>query len=352
MSPTGNATGSGRRDSSSQPLGPHLPPSSPSYVHSSHQPYSFNKLTILPQILPCLHRRFPTSPPPPTSSLPTFLFLQNLLWHLLPISDIPFCLSCRFACASQLNQSGDGHFSPVGGFHAPSDHVLLMDVARFKYPPHWVPIVALYEAMSLLDPESGVPRGALVLSSSAKLKPALFSLEYAISAEAAAAQTGGPWALQKLLSEALPALAASALKEQEEVQAESPSSARQKAVLRGLASAAAALPKEAASMINVRTPGGCGTPGSSCSKGGASELLLAEIRCMPLYQVRAVFRAGVRRHQAAGTSAGPPFSLPCPPPTTPVCRLKRLVLRRWCQSSYGRSAKAPLTMAACWRSGW
>ncbi|KAJ1417229.1 Phytochelatin synthase, partial [Ochromonadaceae sp. CCMP2298] len=39
-----------------------------------------------------------------------------------------------------LNQTGDGHFSPVGGYCAEKDMVLIMDVARFKYPPHWVPL--------------------------------------------------------------------------------------------------------------------------------------------------------------------------------------------------------------------
>uniref|UniRef100_A0A0A9Z1L9 glutathione gamma-glutamylcysteinyltransferase n=1 Tax=Lygus hesperus TaxID=30085 RepID=A0A0A9Z1L9_LYGHE len=38
-----------------------------------------------------------------------------------------------------LNQTGDGHMSPIGGYHEPSDHVLILDVARFKYPPYWVP---------------------------------------------------------------------------------------------------------------------------------------------------------------------------------------------------------------------
>ena len=45
-------------------------------------------------------------------------------------------------------QTGDGHFSPIGGYHAGRDLVLILDVARFKYPPHWVPLSMLYEAMS------------------------------------------------------------------------------------------------------------------------------------------------------------------------------------------------------------
>ena len=31
-----------------------------------------------------------------------------------------------------LGQTGDGHYSPIGGYHRASDHVLILDVARFK----------------------------------------------------------------------------------------------------------------------------------------------------------------------------------------------------------------------------
>ena len=61
-------------------------------------------------------------------------------------------------------QTGDGHFSPIGGYHAASDSVLILDVARFKYPPHWVPLRALWRAMGRADAETGKCRGYLVLS--------------------------------------------------------------------------------------------------------------------------------------------------------------------------------------------
>lgn len=31
--------------------------------------------------------------------------------------------------------AGDGHFSPLGGYHEGRDLVLILDTARFKYPP-------------------------------------------------------------------------------------------------------------------------------------------------------------------------------------------------------------------------
>lgn len=46
-----------------------------------------------------------------------------------------------------LGQTGSGHYSPIGAYHQGTDSVLIMDVARFKYPPHWVKVSALYEAM-------------------------------------------------------------------------------------------------------------------------------------------------------------------------------------------------------------
>ena len=63
-----------------------------------------------------------------------------------------------------LNQTGDGHFSPIGGYHREKDLVLIMDVARFKYPPYWVPLTQLWEAMAEPDLVSGEPRGYFVIS--------------------------------------------------------------------------------------------------------------------------------------------------------------------------------------------
>ena len=56
-------------------------------------------------------------------------------------------------------QTGSGHFSPIGGYHAGRDMVLILDVARFKYPPHWVPLTLLWDAMSTIDNATGQQRG-------------------------------------------------------------------------------------------------------------------------------------------------------------------------------------------------
>lgn len=66
-----------------------------------------------------------------------------------------------------FGQAGDGHYSPIGAYEAASDHVLIMDVARFKHPPHWVPVAKLWEAMCRTDQASGRSRGFALLSRSA-----------------------------------------------------------------------------------------------------------------------------------------------------------------------------------------
>jgi glutathione gamma-glutamylcysteinyltransferase len=64
---------------------------------------------------------------------------------------------------SGLSQTGDGHFSPLAAYHAGSDRVLVLDVARFKYPPYWVGAKELHAAMALKDESTGRPRGWIVL---------------------------------------------------------------------------------------------------------------------------------------------------------------------------------------------
>ncbi|MGZ3456033.1 MAG: phytochelatin synthase family protein [Polyangiales bacterium] len=62
-----------------------------------------------------------------------------------------------------LGQTGDGHFSTIAGFHRERDLALVLDVARFKYPPHWAPVSLLFEAMLPLDAATGRSRGFIEL---------------------------------------------------------------------------------------------------------------------------------------------------------------------------------------------
>ena len=63
-----------------------------------------------------------------------------------------------------LGQTGDGHFSPIGGYCPSKDAVLVMDVARFKYPSYFVPVEDLWRAMRYVDIETLKPRGYVVVS--------------------------------------------------------------------------------------------------------------------------------------------------------------------------------------------
>jgi glutathione gamma-glutamylcysteinyltransferase len=64
---------------------------------------------------------------------------------------------------ASLGQTGSGHFSPIGGYHRARDLALVLDVARFKYPPHWVSAKSLWRAMRPVDAATGRSRGWLTL---------------------------------------------------------------------------------------------------------------------------------------------------------------------------------------------
>ena len=63
-----------------------------------------------------------------------------------------------------VGQTGTGHFSPIGAYDEASDRVLVLDTARFKYGPHWVPLELMFDALLPLDPDTGRSRGYAVLS--------------------------------------------------------------------------------------------------------------------------------------------------------------------------------------------
>lgn len=62
-----------------------------------------------------------------------------------------------------LGQTGIGHFSPIGAYNIQRRLALVLDVARFKYPPYWVPVDKLWAAMKPVDGETGLPRGYIML---------------------------------------------------------------------------------------------------------------------------------------------------------------------------------------------
>jgi hypothetical protein len=63
---------------------------------------------------------------------------------------------------SIVEQDGKGHWSPIAAYDEESDSFLLMDVAKYKYPPSWIQADALIQAMKTKD-IIGRPRGLMIL---------------------------------------------------------------------------------------------------------------------------------------------------------------------------------------------
>lgn len=83
--------------------------------------------------------------------------------HLLQVSTAPAGEHMLVSYSRKtVGQTGSGHFSPIGGYHAARDLALILDVARFKYPPHWLPVSLLWEAMADVDTTSARSRGYLL----------------------------------------------------------------------------------------------------------------------------------------------------------------------------------------------
>jgi len=70
---------------------------------------------------------------------------------------------------SSLGQQTSGHISPLGAYDQTSDHFLILDVARFKYPPVWVKTEQLWRAMNTIDEASGKTRGFVLVSRQATM---------------------------------------------------------------------------------------------------------------------------------------------------------------------------------------
>jgi len=157
-------------------------------------------------------------------------------------------------------QTGDGHFSPLGGWHAASDHVLILDVARFKHSPHWVPLELLYKAMGAADPATGLCRGYLKMGSHLRPSSILFFLNLRCSV----------WQEAKEVLEGLPA----SWDETSSLEAEV-------AAMVGGAPVAAVL-----EVVGVRAKGlRCSPSNAVCMHEGAVLQLLDEMHALELFRL-------------------------------------------------------------------
>jgi hypothetical protein len=64
---------------------------------------------------------------------------------------------------SALGQEGGGHISPLAAYDPASDTVLILDVARYRYPALWVSAAELWQAMRATDASAGRSRGLLLI---------------------------------------------------------------------------------------------------------------------------------------------------------------------------------------------
>ena len=64
---------------------------------------------------------------------------------------------------SNLGQAGGGHIAPLAAYDEATDQVLILDVARYRYPSVWVPTQALWQAIRTRDADSGLSRGLVRL---------------------------------------------------------------------------------------------------------------------------------------------------------------------------------------------
>lgn len=63
-----------------------------------------------------------------------------------------------------LYGAGGGHFSPLGAYNKKTHRFLLLDVARFKYPPVWIKAQDLWHAVNTIDSASHQTRGLAIIS--------------------------------------------------------------------------------------------------------------------------------------------------------------------------------------------
>ncbi|KAJ6828854.1 glutathione gamma-glutamylcysteinyltransferase 1-like isoform X1 [Iris pallida] len=102
--------------------------------------------------------------------------MDNFRNHVIQCTKSEDCHLITSYHRKAFKQTGTGHFSPIGGYHAGKDMVLILDVARFKYPPHWVPLALLWEAMDTIDEATGHPRGFMIISKHQKAPSLLYTL--------------------------------------------------------------------------------------------------------------------------------------------------------------------------------
>jgi hypothetical protein len=72
-----------------------------------------------------------------------------------------------------LGQQTGGHISPLAAYDAKVDRFLILDVARYKYPPIWVKAADLFDAMNTTDASNdNKTRGYVLIAKTGGATPA------------------------------------------------------------------------------------------------------------------------------------------------------------------------------------
>jgi hypothetical protein len=72
-----------------------------------------------------------------------------------------------------LGQEAGGHISPLAAYDANTDRFLILDVARYKYPPVWVKTSDLFAAMNTADADNdNKTRGYVLIEETGRVAPA------------------------------------------------------------------------------------------------------------------------------------------------------------------------------------
>lgn len=72
-----------------------------------------------------------------------------------------------------LGQQRGGHISPLAAYDAKADRFLILDVARYKYPPVWVTASDLFDAMNTTDSDNDNKTRGYVLLAKEKAAPSV-----------------------------------------------------------------------------------------------------------------------------------------------------------------------------------
>lgn len=215
-------------------------------------------------------------------------------------------------CRKDFLQTGDGHHSPIGAYSAAEDLVLILDTARFKYPPHWVPLPLLYKSMGRTDPSTKARRGFMRLGSRPRLDSVLFTLDLRDQGCAAAAQR---W-IDREAPAFIVELGQRRSSEEEAPDNVSDAAAAARRIVSALARSA---PLSAlVHFMAVRSSGSSCHAGSVCIQRSAVQLLLDELRQSSLYSAvaDAIPAAGLKaaRCPARRTRLAPRARPPRRPP--------------------------------------